>query len=465
MTSAEQAHRSGQPPAPDGFGSLDDLVVQLRALRAWAGVSERELHRRVVRRRKAQHIPEVPSYDTVHRCFQLGRARLNIDLVADIVSALQGDETAVSQWRAAHAAIAREAAEAAIVVVFDALPDELGGFAGRDAAVKQICESVVSGEPGAARTAVVEGMAGVGKTELALHVAHRLTQRGEFDSVLSVNLRAFAADLAPVSAAAALEGFLRRLGDPPDRVRVLDLPGRVRRFRAHLAEKRVLVLLDDAVDERQLRPLLPDSPTCAALVTSRRRLVELTEASRLHLDVFAPDEARQCLRGAVGDRRVDADPQAADRIAATVGYMPLALQAAAERIKTSPGWTLADHLERLEDRREQLKLDERVERSFRLSYNRLSPSVRGLLRMLSLHPDPDFDTHAAAALAGVDLDTAEAGVAALQEANLLRESSPGRHAFHDLMRRYVRSLAHDQDPAHARRAALTRLDEHVAVWR
>ncbi|MEU8351345.1 NB-ARC domain-containing protein [Streptomyces sp. NPDC048845] len=303
-------------------------------------------------------------------------------------------------------------------------------------------------------------MAGVGKTTLAVHAAHRLRRQHRLDTVLWVNLRGYAADAPPADPAAVLEGFLRRLGMSPDRIRLLDTPSRAREFRSRLSGRRTLVVLDNAVDEDQVRHLLPGPRSALTLVTSRHAMSGLAEARRLRLDVFTPGEALQLLREMTGADRIDTDLATAGQIADSVGHLPLALGVVASRIRSSHGWTLADHLERLRGHRSQLKFDDRVELALGLSYEGLAEDCRRVFRLLSLHPGQDTDAYAAAALAGSGLETTRRHLGTLLAANLLRRPAPGRYEFHDLVRIYATGRAHDEDPGQARRAAFTRLVEH-----
>lgn len=443
------------PPDPDDTCSLDELVARLRELRVWAGPSEREVHRRVARARRARGVAEKPSYDTVHRCFQPGRTRLNGDLVAEIAQVLGADG---ARWRRAHARVVGEATEAAVVTVLGAPPADLPTFTGRLGELRTLLT-----EP-AAEVSVIEGMAGVGKTTLAVHAAHRLRRQGRVDAVLWVDLRGYAPGTTPADPAAVLDGFLRLLGMSPDRIRLLDLPGRVREFRARLAGRRALVGLDNAISAEQVRPLLPgpDASACLALVTSRRRIAGLPGARRLPLEAFTPGESMELLRRATDSGQVDDDPETAGRIAASVGHLPLALGVVAGRIRRGgSAWALADHLERLTDHRARLMSDDGVEPALRLSYEHLSPAQRRLFRLLSLHPGPAVDAYAAAALTGDDdLAAARDGLDALFLASLLRQPDRDRYEFHDLVRVYAASRSHDEDPARARRASYSRLLDH-----
>ncbi|UCM90592.1 tetratricopeptide repeat protein [Streptomyces marincola] len=464
MRDAEGVRGPAGPPDPGSARSMDELVACLRALRGWAGASEREVHRRVTRARRARGVPEVPSYDTVHRCFQPGRARLNVDLVEDIVRALVGGDAA-GRWRGAHARIVGAVTGAGVVTVADVPPTDLPSFSGRRTELDLLLGDGPPAGGAGARLRVVEGMAGVGKTALVARAAHVLRRSGRFDLTLWADLNGYAPDLPPADPFAVLDAALRRLGMSADRVRLLNGPERSREFRRRLAGRRALVVLDNAGDEEQVRPLLPEGPGCLTLVTSRHSLAGLPGARRLRLDVFSPSDAMELLRRTAGPERVSADPGTAARIAEAVGHLPLALGVVAGRIAGRSGWTLADHLEQLHDRRDRLRCEDGVELALRLSYDSLGPACRRAFRLLALGPRPDLDAFAAAALIGEPPSEVGPLLRTLLAANLLREPAPGRFAFHDLVRVYAAAQAHEHDPAHARRAALARLydyDRHAA---
>ncbi|WBB62766.1 tetratricopeptide repeat protein [Streptomyces sp. WMMC500] len=449
MTSSVREGDDGALPQPDGARTVDDLVSRLRELRVWAGVSEREVHRRVVRARADRGVPEVPAFDTVHRCFRPGRRRLDAELLADVAEALVAG--GAGRWRAAHARVVGGSAGAGVATVAGTPPDDLPAFTGREAELAVLLAPSV-----APRVTVVEGMAGIGKTTLAVRAVHLLLRRERFGAVLWVNLRGHAPDLPPAAPEAVLEGFLRRLGMSADRIRLLDAAGRVREFRRRATRLRTLVVLDDAGSAAQVAPLLLGEG-CRTLVTSRHRLTGLTGAERLPLEVFSPRESLDLLRRTAGAERVDADPATAALIAGSIGHLPLALGVVAGRIRDRFGWTLADHLELLTGQRTRLRCEDSVELALRLSYESLAPDCRRLFRLLACHPGPDVDSWAAAALTGTDRPAAAAGLAALHAAHLLRQPAPGRYEFHDLVRVYATARAHDEQPARTRRAAFERL--------
>jgi tetratricopeptide (TPR) repeat protein len=206
--------------------------------------------------------------------------------------------------------------------------------------------------------------------------------------------------------------------------------------------------------------LLPQTPGCPVLVTSRCNLTDLDPVTHLAVDVFTADEALEFLTRAAPRVSVGDDPDAAARITARCGNLPLALGLLAGHMRAKPGWTLTDHADWLDERHHQRRLDAGVELALDLSYQHLPSGRRRLLRLLALHPGQDFDAYAAAALADTDLDTAKAHVHHLCGDHLLQKGTPGRYTFHDLIRAYATTRAHDEDRPPVRRAALTRLFDH-----
>jgi len=445
------------PPEPGGAQTVDELAARLRALHSWAGVSYREIHRRMVASRRRRGITEIPVYNTVYRCLQPGRIRLDAELVVDIAAALLEEESLVAAWRQAHQVVAGRAADAAIVSVTDSIPADQDTFTGRSA---EVAELLAACEAGTTQF-VLGGMAGVGKTQLARYVANRLIEAGHGNELqLCVDLRGFDPDRPPADPAAVLDGFLRRLGVPGNQVHALDLAGRARRFRQLMADRKAIVLLDNAATEDQVLPLLPQSPTCVVLVTSRYQLSGLPEVSCHRLDVFTPAESLDLLRGVAGEQTIAADQVTAARIAKLVGHLPLALAVVAGRITSSPAWSLADHLERLTEHRERLRLEDSVEPALALSYEALPPEHRLLLRLLALHPGQEFDSYAAAAVSGQSREQVVRKLADLVRASLLQTAAPGRFVLHDLVRVFACDRSRDEDRAAVRRDALTRLFDH-----
>ncbi|WP_245887134.1 ATP-binding protein [Umezawaea tangerina] len=458
----DRLDRGAALPDPGEARSLDDLITRLRLLKIWGGdPSYKTIGDRVNAAWTAAGRPpgELARKTTVVDCFRPGRRRLNTDLVVEVVRALHPDEGYVAQWRQALRVVSAETEAATQVRAQDALPDDLTEFTGRAAELDRFA-ALADGDGGTAGIAVVEGMAGVGKTGLAIHAGHVLARDRPWDQVLFVDLRGFHPDLAqpPADPAAVLDGFLRLLGVPGQRI-PHDLDGRAALYRERLAGLRALVVLDNAADADQVGPLLPDGPDCLVLVTSRRGLA-VPGAVRVPVDVFTSDEAVDLLRRAVPDIPTGDDPSAHVRVALRCGYLPLALGLIAAHMRAKPGWTVGDHADRLDELHDLRRLDSGVELALGLSYQRLPDRRRHVVRLLALHPGADFDVHAAAALAGTDLDTAAEDLLRLREDHLLRQGRPGRYTFHDLVRAYSATRAADEERPAERRAALARLFEH-----
>jgi tetratricopeptide (TPR) repeat protein len=314
--------------------------------------------------------------------------------------------------------------------------------------------------------AAVSGSAGVGKTALALRWAHRI--RHAFpDGQLYVNLHGFDPE-QPLSAADALAGFLRALGLPGQNIPV-EVEERAAAYRSLLDGRRMLVLLDNASSVEQVRPLLPGAPSCVVLVTSRDSLAGLVarhSARRLDLDLFPLEDAVALLAALIG-RRVQAEPEAAAALASLCARLPLALRVAAELAATRPTISLAQLVGELADEQRRLELlnaggDARtaVRGVFFWSYQHLPAIVRRAFRLIGLHPGPDFDTYAVAALADMSHDQAEHIVDVLARAHLIQSPRPGRYGMHDLLRAYATYRADLEDSEPEQRAGLTRLFDH-----
>jgi tetratricopeptide (TPR) repeat protein len=335
------------------------------------------------------------------------------------------------------------------------LPPGIADFTGRDADVEHL--SAVLEETGTPVVAAISGMGGLGKTVLAVHVAHRLAAR--FPD------RQLYADLGDgADPARVLGGFLAALGIAGHAIPE-PLEERTALFRSLLAGRRVLVLLDNAASERQIRPLLPGSSGSAVIVTSRARLAGLESARPVELEVFGAHEATGLLARIAGAPRIAAEPEAAAEIARLCAYVPLAVRIAGARLAGRRHWTLAHLAARLGD--EHRRLDElsagdlAVRAGFAVSYARLPAGARGLFRLLGLLEVTDFAGWVAAALLDTSLESAQAHLEALVDAQLLTVGGADptgrlRYRFHDLVRLYARERAHEEDPPELRTAALTR---------
>jgi DNA-binding SARP family transcriptional activator len=349
------------------------------------------------------------------------------------------------------------------------LPPAVPCFTGRAAELEALTRLLDrSGEqaPQAVVISAIGGTAGVGKTALAVHWAHQAAGRFP-DGQLYVNLRGY--DPAqPMPPADALAGFLCSLGVPGQ-----DIPPeaeqRAARYRSLLAGKRILVVLDNAGSADQVRPLLPGTPACTVVVTSRDALAGLVArdgATRLDLDVLPLEEAVALLRTLIG-ARADTEPEAATELADQCCRLPLTLRVAAELAASRPAASLAGLADELADLRTRLDLlaadgDPRTEvrTVFSWSYRHLDAAAARTFRLLGLHPGPDVESYAAAALTGATVPQAGRALDVLARAHLLSPASPGRYGLHDLLRGYARELTATLDTGQERHAALTRLFDH-----
>jgi DNA-binding SARP family transcriptional activator/Tfp pilus assembly protein PilF len=363
---------------------------------------------------------------------------------------------------------ARLAAGGVAQVTPQELPAAVPHFTGRAAELAKLTWLLdqPGQAPGTLVISAIGGTAGVGKTALALQWAHQVAARFP-DGQLYVNLRGY--DLArPVAAADALAGFLRALGVPGQ-----DIPSgddeRAARFRTLAAGRRMLVLLDNAWSAEQVRPLLPGTPACATVVTSRDALAGLVArdgAILVDLDLLPCEDAVGLLRALIGPR-VDDEPGAAAELADRCCRLPLALRLAAELAVTRPRAYLADLADELADQRRRLDLldaggDPRtaIRAVFSWSYQHLNTQGARAFRLAGLHPGHDLDRFAAAALTGTTPERAADVLGQLARTHLIQPAQPDRYGMHDLLRAYARELAAAEDDEEEQRAALTRLFDH-----
>ncbi len=390
------------------------------------------------------------TYGTMHR-------KLVADLGADPGPELRALHRAILRGELDHPV---RTPAAPSVEVPAQLPPDLREFAGREEQLRtldHLLNSTLDGT-GTAISAIA-GMPGVGKTALAVHWAHRAADQFP-DGQLYVNLRGFDSSGSPVTTGEAVRGFLQALHIPAKDIPAR-LDARVAMYRGLLAGRQVLIVLDNARDAEQVRPLLPGSAHCAVLVTSRDRLSGLVAAEGVAPMTLAPmsgEEARELLTRRIGKDRIVAEPGAADEIVTGCGHLPLALSVVAARAVAHPAFPLAALARELRAARDGLDVFDDgdagtdVRSVFSWSYRALSARAAGLFRLLGAHAGPTITAVEAAGLAGIALRQARGALAELARAHLLAEPTPGQYVCHELLQVYaaeLRDAALQQEPAQA----------------
>jgi DNA-binding SARP family transcriptional activator len=352
------------------------------------------------------------------------------------------------------------------------LPHSMPGFSGRTAEIDWLNGLLPGDDSGAGGTVVITaiaGMAGVGKTALAIHWAHQIRDRFP-DGQLYVNLRGFDPAGPAMEPAEAIRAFLDSFAVPPDRIPV-DLDAQAALYRSLLAGRRVLIVLDNARDASQVRPLLPGTPSCLVVVTSRNQLLSLVAADGAHplgVDLLSAEQSRRLLIRRLGETRVAAEPAAVNEIIDSCAGLPLALSIVSARASANSRRSLEELAEELRETRGGLDVldggDQRTDLRavFYWSYRALSTSAARMFRLLGLHAGPEIGAAAAASLAGIPPARARALLAELASAHLVTGRNRGRFTFHDLLRIYARELAETHDSAEERGAAVGRvLDNYL----
>jgi tetratricopeptide (TPR) repeat protein len=340
-----------------------------------------------------------------------------------------------------------ERAPATAAPVPHQLPAQAPHFIGRADELHELTRLLEAAVPDGELAAVlaIDGTAGVGKTTLALRWANQVAERFP-DGQLYVNLRGHDPSGAPMAAAEAIRGFIDTFGVPPDRIPA-GADAQERLYRSLLAGKRMLVMLDNARDVDQIRPVLPGPGGCLTLITSRRRLADLEEAVPLTLETLSSDQAAKLFTGLAPAS--SAEPEAVGSLVRRCGCLPLAIRLLAGRLRHHPSWTVADLVAALEESEDELEEfhagSVSAAAAFDLSYRDLPADQQRLFRSLGRHPGPDIDARAAAAMVGTGLAPARRTLDALYDNHLVEETARGRYAMHDLLRTYARALAAD-DP-------------------
>lgn len=343
------------------------------------------------------------------------------------------------------------------------LPSDIDAFTGRTAELERLREQLTNTDLGTAIVCAICGTGGIGKSVLAIHIAHQLKHRFP-DGQLYVNLHGATIGLKPLEPGEVLGRWLRALGVESSSVPT-DTDEAAARFRSLVAGRRILVVCDNAVEATQVRPLLPAAAPCATLVTSRRTLATLDNAVHLHLDGLSEPDAVTLLGRLAGEHRVAAEPRSAVEVARLCGCLPLALRIAAAKLAAHPDRPIGSLAEQLADERSRLDelaaADLTLTSTFAVSYHDLrgdpaEHEAARMFRLLGLNTGPDIGTHAAAALANTTSRRARQLLDQLTEVHLIEQAGCGRYRLHDLVRIYAAERALDE-PEGERANAIRRM--------
>jgi tetratricopeptide (TPR) repeat protein/transcriptional regulator with XRE-family HTH domain len=418
----------------------------LRTLRTGAGLTQEELASAANVSRRAvsdleRGVATTPQKDTVR-------------LLADAFGLIGHDRAEFE----AVARVRRARGEPVVAASIRSLPRDVASFTGRQRELEQLAEAA-SGAGGVVSIHAIGGMAGVGKTTFAVHAAHRLANAFP-DGQIFVLLHGHTPGRGPADPAEALASLLLTIGVPAAQIPP-GLEVRSALWRDRVARRRLLLVLDDAASSDQVRPLLPGAGGSLVLVTSRRRLSALEDATTISLDILTSGEAAALLVRLAGRTGLRLDDLGVAEIIRLCGYLPLAIGLVASQLRHHPAWSVAGRAADLAAAVNRLDLmaaeNVSVAAAFDLSYANLASGQQRLLRRLGLHPGADMDAYAAAALDGADLAAARQGLEDLYGQSLLAEPAPGRYRLHDLIREHTRALAAREDSAADRHQATDRL--------
>jgi tetratricopeptide (TPR) repeat protein/transcriptional regulator with XRE-family HTH domain len=421
----------------------------LRGLRAGAGLTQEELAEATGVSPRAISDLERGMVTTPHKD--------TVQLLADALQLGGWDRVEFEAAARGHVVPGRTRARG-VPAATRTLPRDIASFTGRQHELAELAEAA-AGAGGVVSIHAIGGMAGIGKTAFAVHAAHRLAGRFPGGQIF-LPLHGHTPGRQPVDPADALASLLLTIGVPAGQIPA-DLQARTGQWRDRVAGRQLLLVLDDAASSEQIRPLLPGAGGSLVLVTSRRRLTALEDAQTISLDALPPGEAAGLLvRLAVRPGLSSADPRVA-QITRLCGCLPLAVGMAARQLYHHPAWTLAGLAAELAAATGRLELlateNLSVAAAFDLSYDDLAPDQQRLFRRLALHPGPDIDRYAAAALDDINQAVARRGLETLYEQYLLTEPAPGRYRMHDLIREHARTLASRLDPGDDRQQATGRL--------
>jgi len=418
--------------AGPGFGGL------LRRLRAEAGLTQEELA--WAARLSPRSVSDLER--GINRTARKDTARLLAGALG-----LSGPARAQFEAAAAGRPVPVGAGIGGVAAATRTLPRDVVSFTGRQQELEQLAKAAAA-SGGVVAIHAIGGMAGVGKTAFAVHAAHQLAGRYPGGQIF-LPLHGHTPGQVPVDPADALASLLLTAGVaaahiPPG------LDARMALWRDRLAGRQLLLVLDDAVDSEQVRPLLPGSGGSLVLVTSRRHLTGLEDATTVALDTLPPGQAAALLVRLAARPGLAPDDRAVGELAGLCGYLPLAIGMVARQLHHHPAWTASARAAELTAAADRLELmateNVSVAAAFDLSYTDLTDQRQRLFRRLGLHPGPDVDAYAAAALDGIGLDAACRGLEALYDQCLLTEPAAGRYRMHDLIRAHARALAGSLDP-------------------
>jgi len=427
------------PEVPSGFASV------LRGLRTEAGLTQEELAE------SAGLTARAISY--LERGEVARPRRETVRLLAD---ALRLTGPARAEFEAA--AWGRGGADATATAAKRTLPRDVASFTGRDQELAALA-AAAAGAGGVVSIHAIGGMAGVGKTAFAVHAAHRLASRFPGGQIF-VPLHGHTPGQRPADPADALAGLLLTMGVAAAQVPA-GLEARMALWRDRAAGRQLLLILDDAAGSEQVIPLLPGAGGSLVLVTSRRHLSALEDATPVSLDTLPPEQAAELLVRLTGRAGLTVQDRAVGELARLCGYLPLAVGMVARQLRLHPAWTVAGRAAELAAATDRLAVmateNLSVAAAFDLSYAALTGDQQRLFRRLGLHPGPDIDSYAAAALDGSSLAAARRGLEDLYDQHLLTEPAPGRYRLHDLIREHARALAIRTDPSEERELATAML--------
>ena len=352
------------------------------------------------------------------------------------------------------------AAPAGVAAATRTLPRDIVSFTGRESELRELVNAAgVSVSGAVVGIHAIGGMAGVGKTAFAVHAAHKLAPRFPGGQIF-LPLHGHTPGQRPVDPVDALANLLMTTGVPVQQI-PSGLEERMALWRDRLAGRQLLLVLDDAADSEQVRPLLPGAGGSLVLVTSRRHLSALEDARSISLDILPPDQAASLLVRLADRPGLSPEDESVGEITRVCGYLPLAIGMLARQLHHHPAWTPADLAADLAAARDRLQLMQAenlsVAAAFNLSYEDLTDAQRRLFRRLGLHPGTDVDAYAAAALDDTDLATARRHLQALYDQYLLSEPVRGRYRLHDLIREHAQALTDHDDPDLDRERAIDRL--------